>query len=130
MKRVEVSISGLSEAVMKELEEYGEGVNIVVEKAAERACMDAQSELQEKSPKKSGKYADDWHYKNETKGKGKIKFRIYNGKPGLVHLLENGHALKRGGRVVGRARAFKHVAPVQKSTEQNFEKLIREELEK
>lgn len=52
---------------------------------------------------------------------------IYNGKyPGLVHLLEKGHALRTGGR----ARAFPHVAPVQDWVNEELRKRIEEAIKK
>lgn len=49
---------------------------------------------------------------------------IYSKKPGLPHLLENGHAKRGGGRVAGR----EHIKPVQDEIEQGFMKELEARL--
>ena len=41
--------------------------------------------------------------------------------PGLAHLLENGHALRNGGR----SRAFPHIAPVEQTITEEFYKAVK-----
>ena len=47
----------------------------------------------------------------------------------LTHLLEFGHAIRRGGRKIGDARAFEHIAPVAKKAEENLTKNIIKRVE-
>jgi hypothetical protein len=52
---------------------------------------------------------------------------IYNEKyPGLVHLLEKGHALRNGGRTAAKP----HVAPVQEWMNEELRKRIKEAIKK
>lgn len=44
--------------------------------------------------------------------------------PGLVHLLEHGHAIRRGGRTVGTAKAHPHVAEVEEKLTQTYEREV------
>lgn len=63
----------------------------------------------------SGKYARGWTSEVQA---GRIYSTgvIYNKTPGLPHLLENGHAMRGGGRVAGRP----HIAPVEKEIVEEF----------
>ena len=63
--------------------------------------------LKATSPKARGKYANSWAVK-----KVNGKFIIYNKKPGLTHLLENGHDVVVNGVKVGRASAHPHIKDV------------------
>lgn len=58
----------------------------------------------------SGKYASGWTSQYEETRLSKTA-TIYNKTPGLPHLLENGHALRNGGRAPGRT----HIAPVEEA---------------
>ncbi|KAK9680615.1 hypothetical protein QE152_g38973 [Popillia japonica] len=50
----------------------------------------------------------------------KPSFVVHNKKkPGLTHLLENGHALRQGGR----ARAIPHIKPVEEQCIKEYEEL-------
>lgn len=51
-----------------------------------------------------------------------IEAIVYNKTPGLAHLLENGHAMRQGGR----AQAFPHIKPVEERIIEEFQR----ELEK
>lgn len=69
----------------------------------------------------TGKYKSGWTSKIEET-RLSVKATLYNAKePGLVHLLEYGHAKRGGGRVAGRP----HVKPV----EEELAKVFEEELE-
>ena len=59
------------------------------------------------------------------KGRFSSKVSIHNkNAPGLPHLLENGHALRNGGR----SRAFPHIAPVEEKISEEFYKAVKESL--
>lgn len=114
------SIDNLDEAIKAELENWG---NDVVKRAAneafeETAAVAARS-LRQGGPYKerTGKYTKDWTYDQRSSRTSVITglngYSVYNKKNyQLTHLLEKGHQLSRGGRVIGNVRAFEHIAPV------------------
>lgn len=107
-----IKVDDLSKAIMTELKNY-EGVteeaawNGVVETSQE-----AVQELRSAHPSGSGKYGS-WEKYNKgwtvKKTKRDKTATVHNATDyQLTHLLENGHALRQGGRT----QAFKHIAPV------------------
>ena len=121
----------LSRAVAKVLDEYEESVIETVQRMTNELAKEglskvkAASPVSGKSPKRSA-YKSGWSKKVITNRMGASAI-IYNGKyPGLVHLLEKGHALRQGGR----ARAFPHVAPVEEWMNAELQKRIKEAIQK
>ena len=111
----------IAEEIAKELQAYTVEVQIKVEKAAKRIGREAISKLKETSPRGHGKehYADGWKARLEKSDMG-FHITIYNAKkPGLTHLLENGHLNRDGSRT----KAFPHIKAVQ---DEANEKLVRE----
>ena len=106
--------NNLSAAVASVLKEYASDVTDAVQRSVEELAKEGVARVKSDSPvnpqgKKRGAYRSGWT-KRVTVNRYGASAVIYNGKfPGLVHLLENGHALRNGGRVSGK----KHVAPVQ-----------------
>lgn len=89
------------------------------------AGNEAVKELKSTSPKRSGKYAKDWAVKKVAKKNGAIEVTVYNKKHyQLTHLLENGHALVRGGRKIGFVKPFPHI----KKAEENAINKVESEL--
>lgn len=62
----------------------------------------------------------------ESRRRYYVKGVIYNSKaPGLAHLLEHGHAVKRGGRVIGDADAHPHLARAEEQINERFESAVK-----
>lgn len=105
----------LEDLVMGELEEFAGTLPehfITAQKAGAKAAI---RELKQNAPKKSGEYAGGWKQKT-TKTRTGGETVVYNGKkPGLTHLLEFGHPIVSGGRTVGQAKAFPHMAQAQET---------------
>ena len=121
----------LSRAVAKVLDEYEESVIETVQRMTNELAKEglskvkAASPVSGKSPKRSA-YKSGWSKKVITNRMGASAI-IYNGKyPGLVHLLEKGHALRNGGR----STAFPHVAPVEEWMNSELQKRIKEAIQK
>lgn len=101
---------------------YEKEVQQDIEQAAQEAAQYGVDILHETSPKKTGEYASGWTYKREGE-----RYTIYNSKrPGLTHLLENGHATVSGGRVP----AKKHIKKAERATNEKFLTSVEEILKK
>lgn len=122
MSRNLVSIDRFSAEVEAILEEYGREVAEMVPEAAKYASKYAKAQLEASSPRRGGKYAAGWKVTSESYGMGSRSV-VYNAKkPGLTHLLANGHALRRGGRTIGKGWVgSKHdIASVNEQTQELF----------
>lgn len=106
----------LAGEINKILEEYGDEVNTRMSEVVDKLARKGVKQLRATSPvdtgaPKSGSYAKGWTV--ETSGKKHRQLRcsatIYNKQPGLPHLLENGHALRQGGR----SPKIEHIKPVE-----------------
>ena len=85
--------------IMKELKSYSNEVAENVNKVTRKSAGKLRKELSETSPKRdtSGKhYSEGWKTTQTEKEQAISEFTVYNAKkPGLTHLLENGHAICR-----------------------------------
>ena len=120
-----VNIDGLEDAVLKELKKFNNVTEEEFEKIAKAVAKEGTKKLKATSPRgrgsKKGHYADGWGVSYFRKGNGKFQFVVHNKKkPGLTHLLENGHALNIGGR----ARAIVHIKPVEEWCNEEFERRV------
>lgn len=114
------TIDRLDEAIQSQLNGWVNGelrnaINAGLEEAAEEAekMLKQGGQYQERT----GKYTKDWTHEKRSSRTSAItgidSYSVYNKKHyQLTHLLEKGHQIKSGGRVVGKAAAFKHIAPV------------------
>lgn len=122
MSRNLVSIDRFGDEVEAILEEYGREVAEMIPEAADYASKYAKTKLAATSPRRGGKYAVGWKVTSESYGVGSRSV-VYNAKkPGLTHLLANGHALRRGGRTIGKGWVdSKHdIASVNDQTQEIF----------
>lgn len=110
--------------IMALLEEYAEQADEAINEVIPKVAKDAAKQLRNTSPKQDGSYAKGWMAKVEKTRLG-VSGIVYNKDyPGLVHLLEFGHAKRNGGRT----RAFPHVAPVNEWAEKEVVQRIEEAL--
>ena len=112
-----IDFGDLEKKVMGILDTYSADVTETMKEVVPEVAKEAVKKLKSESPrgkrKGSGDYAKGWTMTTE-KGRLTIAATIY-GKKGtynLAHLLEYGHAIKKGGRVVGNAKAIEHIKPV------------------
>ncbi|PEQ33415.1 hypothetical protein CN467_22140 [Bacillus cereus] len=106
------SIDNLTNEIARELQRYSNVVEEDLKVAQEEVTNDLVGELEQKSPKKTGKYRKGWRKKKE--GKSII---VHNSlKPQLTHLLEKGHAKANGGRVPAKV----HIAPAEEKAINDF----------
>lgn len=114
----------LSEAVDKLLTEYQEDVvkdtNELVKQFAKKGAKAVSQNARSHGWGKSTGYDKGWTSQYEE-GRFSSQGIIYNKKaPGLPHLLENGHALRGGGRT----RSFPHIAPVEEKLSDELYKAV------
>lgn len=123
--------TNLQKAVASVLQEFEESTTETVQRVTNELAKEGLSKVKAASPvsgksSKRGAYKTGWSKKVIANRFGASAI-IYNGKfPGLVHLLEKGHALRSGGR----SRAIPHVAPVQDWMNEELRKRIEEAIKK
>lgn len=105
-----INCEQLALEVQKQLKEYTEDVREGVFKTATKISEKAVERLKAESPNRTGDYAKGWTHSADNYGvvvhqKGK-EYR-------LTHLLEKGHQLRRGGRLVGESPAKPHIAKIE-----------------
>lgn len=106
------------------LEAYNEEVQQKVDTAMKSVAKEAVQKLKGTSPVDEGEYAKGWANKVERRGLI-ATVTVYNkAKPGLTHLLENGHAKVNGGRVAARS----HIKPVEEWANAELVRRIEEAL--
>jgi len=101
----------LEQAVQKVLKEYSLEVGDEVYEAIQDVTKETVKKLKAESTSKfgSGEYSKGWT-KTIERIRLTVEATVHGKKPtySLAHLLENGHALRQGGRT----RAITHIAPV------------------
>lgn len=118
------------------LNEYGIGVQKIVSEAAEEAAKQTVKQLRATSPvnrfhsKGRGRYAKGWTMKNEGTTTAPA-FIIHNKTDyQLTHLLEHGHPRYNGGRSMGWAEAYPHIADAEQFAIDYFTTKVEEGLKK
>ena len=117
--------------LMDILNDYKEELGVEVYETFKAVGKETAVELKDKSRqlfhhKSQRHYADGWTSKLSGKGMDTV-VTIYNKlKPGLTHLLENGHMILINGINHGRSREFKHIEPAEKqATNELIERLSK-----
>lgn len=92
-----MKIEGLTVQLDRALSEFCEEENEKLQKCMKTAAQHCKADLKNTTPRSSasGKHlADGWRIKKSEK-RGSCSYIIYNAtKPGLTHLLENGHMVR------------------------------------
>lgn len=116
-----IKVDDLVEAVRGELEEYANEVTGDVKQAVKEVAKATVKEVKAKSPVKSGKYKKSWGQTTTYEAAESIQVTIHNKKRYmLTHLLENGHALRNGGRT----KAYPHIKPAEDFAARELEKAV------
>lgn len=124
-----ICAADLETVISKLTEEYVEEIEEVLKKEAKATGKKIAETLKQTSPKGEGgikgHYADGWTSKITSENMGTVQVTVYNrSKPGLIHLLEKGHANRGGGRTLGKL----HVAPAAEKAEEEFVKRLEARL--
>lgn len=114
----------LTNEITRVLQDFTDEVEDDLEDAKSDIAKQAVSKLRVAGSFKGSKYRKGW-----TKKKQGTAYVVYNRTDGqLTHLLEFGHALRRGGRSIGSTRAFEHIAPVEKFVIDEFEADVKKRI--
>jgi hypothetical protein len=124
-----VKIDGLADLVSEYMSEYSKEVTNGIKKAVDVVAKEANQEIKAHIPfnQPTGKYVKSFRIKNVYEdGYRKINvWYVGNDQYGLTHLLENGHALRQGGR----AKAFPHIKYGEELAKKRMEELAKEAIE-
>lgn len=118
---IKVKPEQLADVIVKELQTYKQEVVDDMKAACLECAKTAAADLKVTSPyrrhkkgTKGGHYRTGWDVSVLYESNSTIRVAIHNKKkPGLVHLLEHGHAKKNGGRT----KALPHVEPEERKLE-------------
>ena len=117
MSGKKVSIDGLADAVMQEMEEYNSLAADTMKKAVDRASKTVRDQIKGSAPIRTGKYAKSWTSRKTKETSTALQVTVYSpSRYMLAHLLEHGHAKRNGGRV----RAIPHIAPAEAAGEEQL----------
>ena len=125
MSSTKVSIEAMAETINKGLEEYATLTQEALKSAVQQTAKSVKSEIQQNAPVNTGKYKASWTTKKQSETSNSISMVVYSkNRYQLAHLLENGHALRSGGRVAARP----HIAPAEENGEALLLSLLEQAL--
>ena len=124
-----VKIDGLADAISDSLREYADLTVDILDKVGKEVARKGVKDLKKTSPKgvgsQKGHYADSWAVRSQKPKRSRSSNLIYNKeKPGLTHLLENGHQLRQGGR----AKPIPHIEPIGRWCKQEYVRRVEKKL--
>lgn len=120
-----VSVDDMADAINELLEEYSDMATDEMKSAVQKSAKFVKEEISANAPRQTGAYAKSWTSKKTEEDSTSVQYTVYSkNKYQLAHLLENGHALRNGGR----AKAYPHIAPAEEAGESYLENLIEEAL--
>lgn len=120
------TVSQMADVIMEGMEEYARLAVEDMKKAVRKAGAEAKKDIQASAPVKTGAYKKSWAVKTTKNTADAMEVVVHSrNRYQLAHLLEFGHALRKGGRT----RAFPHIAPAEERAaqilEQEVEKALR-----
>ena len=124
------NIGNLDKKVQELLKTYGDQVRDDLEEVTIKVADFGVKEIKAnaRTYKWGKKYVNGWT-KTDTSTRYSTGAVIHHKTmPGLPHLLEHGHALKRGGRTVGSTGKFEHIKPVEDKIVELYQKEVKEKL--
>lgn len=127
-------IPELATVIGKILADYQDGVVLGVEEATKKVGQAGVRELKNTSRDIFGEsdrekvYARGWGVEIRTTRAGSEAIIWNKTNPGLVHLLENGHAVRRGGRTVGEYAGKSHVYDVNQKIQEEYIREVASEI--
>lgn len=128
---MKISVDKLASVIASELESYRESTNSNVKEAVKEVAKESAQIVKSHVPSKwSNKYKSQIKASSPTVVKNQYTSYIYmyGEDYRIAHLLEHGHALVRGGRTVGQAKAFPHFIYGDEYAQDELPKRIEEKL--
>lgn len=120
-----VSVDDMADAINELLEEYSDMATDEMKSAVQKSAKFVREEISANAPRQTGAYAKSWTSKKTEENSTSVQYTVYSkNKYQLAHLLENGHALRNGGRT----KAYPHITPAEEAGEIYLENLIEEAL--
>ena len=111
--------------IMEGLSEYAELADTAMKKAVRKTATAVKNEISANAPVKSGRYKRSWTAKKTKENSHTLEMTVHSkDRYQIAHLLENGHAMRNGGRVEG----IPHIAPAEEHGEEMLTRLIEKEL--
>ena len=127
MSSRKVKINDFGAALQKILDDYGDNFTEKMRAAVLEVANIAKQEVKAGSPKKTGKYKRGWAVKEDAVSRLRTEAIVHNRtRYQLAHLLEKGHALKKGGRTIGQVAPIVHIQPAEEHAIKNMEKAVEE----
>lgn len=124
---VKVSIDGLAEAVTKELKLYDQHVNEGIRKQVDKSMRQLVQETKGTAPTRRPRYQSQISSKvtNSSIRAYEKTWYVRGPEYRLSHLLNNGHALRNGGRYPGTQFITKASISVKEDFERKVEEVLR-----
>ena len=114
----------LARAVVEAMREYTEEVGAAIRQEVDATANDIKQAVVAGAPSKTGKYKGGWKVTKKDSQSATSRV-VHNAKtPGLVHLLEHGHAKRGGGRVPGQPHVAPAAEPRLKQMEENIKRIL------
>lgn len=127
-----VSIDGMAAAIAEELDAYSFAGSNAVREIIDSLAEETAGNINAGAPRRTGKYAGSWRSGYEKAKGSKYSKTVYADSDGyrIAHLLEHGHATRKGGRTppvkgkLDRVAARVHIqGPADKVEERFIERL-------
>lgn len=115
-------------AMRNALDQYGSITNDIVADCVEETAKEAAAVVRNAAKRYSWKnYPKNITHTKDTKKRNKKTAWVYvkGTDYRLAHLLENGHALKRGGRTYGETKSYPHFEEGEKYIQSEFERKLK-----
>lgn len=123
MRRVKANEFGAQ--IAKILNTYADDVHEGVRRAAVEVAKAAVKEIKTAAPVNTGHYRKGWTQSAENINRLSFSAIVHNRTDyQLTHLLEKGHALRRGGRTTGQVKARPHIARAEEHAIENMRKAV------
>lgn len=120
-----IQIDQLADAVIKEMQEYADITNDNVKKAVRKAANATKNRIAATAPERTGAYKKSFIVTKKEERADKLVVVVHSKKHyRLTHLLEDGHALRQGGRT----KAYPHIKPAEEYGIELFESLVKKSL--
>ena len=120
-----IKIDDTATAIAQALTEYDQEVADKTKKVVNKVTRETVETLQHISPKRTGKYAENWTRKKGYEDVRTRRNTIYNDKRyQLTHLLEFGHASR-----YGEVKGIPHISTANKEAKTKLEQEVRKALE-